>query len=175
MEELPMNRPLLKIALLAAGIGASALPVLADGLSLSAGQPKGEQGKGVLKGVGSPDLVVLPRYAGNTFLPNTGFCGPWNGGNQSVRFYVRNVGSEAAPASVAYVGFGGSLTATVNVPALAPGQQSSRSVAVPIAAWGSSQLHGSVNFLIAADHNDNVPESNVSNNYAQSSCIGPAG
>lgn len=132
--------------------------------------------KGVLKGAGQPDLIIEPRYAGTNGLPKTGFCGPWNGGNQKAYFYVKNIGAEAAPASDVYIGFGGDLTQILGIPALQPGQSTLRSTAIPYEAWGpGGQIHGVVNLLIAADHNDDVAEGNVSNNYGEGACIGPAG
>jgi hypothetical protein len=129
---------------------------------------------GDLKGTSSPDLIIEPRYAGNSGLPGSGFCGPWNGGNPRVYFYVRNTGLEPAPASDAYVFFGKTLNASTGVPALDAGEQSLRSVAIPEAAWGPSPDHGAVDFLIAADHNDDVPEDDVTNNYGEGTCFGPA-
>jgi hypothetical protein len=170
-----MNHPFLKTFCIAVGIAACAAPVVAETPSRASGTTKHQLGKGVLKGAGSPDLVIVPRYAGQSGMPTTGFCGPWNGGHQSIRFYVRNVGSAQAPASDVYVSFGGSLTDIVAVPVLGPGQQSARSVEIPLAAWWPSQIHGVASFLIAADHNDDVPEADVTNNYGQGSCVGPAG
>lgn len=121
-----------------------------------------------------PDLIIVPWHNGNSGLPNSGYCGPWNGGNQKVYFYVRNVGTVAAPASDVYVGFTEGGTSEIAVPALASGQQVLRSKTIPLAAWGGSQYHGSVNFLIAADHNDDMSEISETNNYGQSTCIGPA-
>jgi hypothetical protein len=169
-----MSTLLHKIPLFVASIALIATAALADTPTRASGGPK-SLAKGVLKGAGSPDLIIEPRYAGNSGLPNTGFCGPWNGGNQKAYFYVKNIGAEAAPASDVYVGFGGGLTAMVAVPALQPGQSTLRNTSIPLAAWGGSQMHGVVNFLIAADHNDEVPESNVANNYGEGTCIGPAG
>lgn len=126
-------------------------------------------------GAGQPDLVILPRYGGTNGLPQTGFCGPWNGGNQQVHFYVRNIGSAPMPSSVVQVNFGGNNYGNVAVPALAPNQQTLRTRSIPLAAWGSSQMHGNVQFLIAADHNDAMVEASEANNYGQSNCIGPAG
>jgi hypothetical protein len=170
-----MNHPFLKTICLAVGIAAIAVQVVAETPSRTSATPKRELGIGGLKGAGAPDLIIVPRYAGHSGMPTTGFCGPWNGGDQSVRFYVRNVGAAQAPASDVYVGFGGSLTETVAVPALGPGQQTARSVEIPLAAWGPSQMHGVASFLIAADHNDEVPEDDVTNNYGEGSCVGPAG
>jgi hypothetical protein len=163
-----------KIPLFAAAIALTATASLADTPTRTSGgvQPLA---KGVLKGAGSPDLIIEPRYAGNSGLPSTGYCGAWNGGDQKAWFYVKNTGSEAAPASDVYIGFGGALTAMVAVPSLQPGQSTLRSTPIPLAAWGDSQMHGVANFLIAADHNDEVPESNVANNYGEGTCIGPAG
>jgi hypothetical protein len=169
-----MSQSHLKIALLAATIAATALSAFADTPARSDGKPQ-RLAPGGMKGSGAPDLIIEPRYAGNNGMPLTGYCGAWNGGNQSVRFYVRNVGSAQAPASDVYIGFGGNLIAMVAVPALGPGQASQRSAAIPIEAWGHSQIHGSANFLLAADHNDDVPEDDVTNNYGQSYCLGPAG
>jgi hypothetical protein len=162
-----------KIPLFVAAIAVTATASLADTPTHTSAGIK-PFAKGVLKGAGSPDLIIEPRYAGNSGLPQTGFCGPWNGGNQKAYFYVKNVGSEAAPASDVYIGFGGALTAMVAVPALQPGQSTLRNTSIPLAAWGDSQIHGVANFLIAADHNDEVPESNVANNYGEGTCIGPA-
>lgn len=131
---------------------------------------------GVLAGTGTirPDLIITPRYGGNSGLPNSGYCGSWNGGNQKVMFYVRNTGTANAPASHVYVGFTEGGFTTLPVPALAPGGQVLRSYDIPLAAWGPSQYHSSANFLIAADHNDAMVETSETNNYGQSSCIGPA-
>lgn len=148
-------------------------PALADTPARSSGGMK-LTGK-VMHGNGSADLIIEPRYSGHNGLPGTGFCGPWNGGNQKLWFHVTNIGSAPAPASQTHVGFGGALSATIMVPALQPGQTVLRSVAIPLAAWGDSQMHGVVNFLIAADHSDAVAEASVTNNYGQGSCVGPAG
>lgn len=165
-----------KTTLIAAAILALAsTATLADTLARADGGSRPAL-KGVLKGVGSPDLIIQPRYSGTNGLPKTGFCGPWNGGNQKAYFYVKNIGSDTAPASDTYIGFGGALTAAVAVPSLQPGQSTLRSVTIPLAAWGpGGQMHGAVAFLIAADHNDAVPEANVTNNYGEGTCIGPAG
>lgn len=126
-------------------------------------------------GAGTPDLIILPRYSGNNGQPNTGYCGAWNGGNQNVQFYVKNIGSAASPSSVVQVNFGGSNYGTVGVPSLAPNQQTLRSRSIPSAAWGPTQIHASVQFLIAADHDDDMIEGSETNNYGQSKCVGPAG
>jgi len=123
--------------------------------------------------IGKPDLIILPRYAGNSNMPNTGYCGAWNGGNQSVRFYVKNIGNAVAPQSYVQVNFGGSNYGLVAVPSLAPNKQIARSRAIPASAW-SPGGHSSVQFLIAADHNDAMNEISVTNNYGQGTCQGPA-
>ncbi len=125
-------------------------------------------------GAGQPDLIIEPRYNGNNGLPGSGFCGPWNGGNQRVYFYVRNIGSAPAPASDVQVNFGGQNFGTLAIPSLSPNQVTLRNTAIPLAAWGPTQYHGSVNFLIAADHNDDMTETSETNNYGQGKCIGPA-
>lgn len=125
-------------------------------------------------GAGIADLVILPWHGGNTGLPNSGFCGPWNGGNQKVFFYVKNIGSGVAASSDVYIGFNDGYNSTITVPQLAPNQSTLRSKTIPAGAWGPSQYHSSVQFLIAADHNDDTTETNDSNNYGQSTCNGPA-
>ena len=121
-----------------------------------------------------PDLIIVPKYnGGNNGLPNTGYCGPWNGGQPSVIFYVKNAGNKMAAASDVYIGFGGGLIAIKPVPAIGAGQQVQIGQLIPPNAW-SNQAHPSVNFLIAADHNDDLDEESVANNYGQSTCIGPA-
>lgn len=169
-----MSHLLRKTPFFAAALALAATASLADGPARQSGAAL-PLAKGVLKGAGSPDLIIEPRYAGHNGLPKTGFCGAWNDGNQKLYFYVTNVGSEPAPASDAYVGFGGALIAMVAVPALQPGQSTLRNATIPLAAWGDSQMHGVVDFLVAADHNDEVPEANVTNNYGEGTCIGPAG
>jgi len=136
--------------------------------------PKGDAPGGYSNGAGTPDLVILPWKGGNSGQPNTGYCGPWNGGNQKVYFYVKNVGSGVAAASDVYVGFLGDSDSTIAIPSLAPNQSVLRSKTIPLSAWGPSQYHSSVSFLIAADHNDETSETNVANNYGQSTCNGPA-
>jgi hypothetical protein len=168
-----MKRISLIAALISAGVAAAAVPALSDTAVRRDGKTL-TPGIGGLKGAGVPDLIIEPRYAGHSGLPSTGYCGQWNGGNQRVYFYVRNVGSAQAPASDAYVGFGGDMISMVAVPALQPGQSSLRSVSIPLAAWGPSQYESSADFLIAADHNDDVPEDDVTNNYGEGSCLGPA-
>ncbi len=125
-------------------------------------------------GAGKADLVILPRYSGNSGLPGSGFCGPWNGGNQKVYFYVKNIGNGVAAASDAYIGFNDGYNSTITVPQLAPNQSTLRSKTIPAGAWGPTQYHSSVQFLIAADQNDDTNETNDSNNYGQSTCMGPA-
>lgn len=131
---------------------------------------------GVLSGTMElrPDLVILPAAGGNSGQPNSGYCGPWNGGDQSVRFYVRNIGNTQASASHVQVNFGGPYHDMLQVPALAPNQQVLMTRDIPIGAWGSTQIHSSANFLIAADHLDAMNEVSEANNYGQSKCVGPA-
>ncbi len=129
---------------------------------------------GPSNGTARPDLIILPRYSGNSHLPGSGFCGPWNAGNQKVYFYVKNIGAVVAPASDVQVNFGGRNYSTVSVPALAPGQSTLRNKTIPASAWGPSQYHTSVQFLIAADHNDAMLETSETNNYGESNCMGPA-
>jgi hypothetical protein len=138
-------------------------------------QPGAPTAGGIIaQGPAKPDLIILPRYAGNNGQPQSGYCGPWNGGNQSVQFYVKNIGGAASAHSVVQVNFGGKNVGTLQVPALAPNQQTLRSKSIPLAAWGPSQYHASVQFLIAADHNDDMVEASEANNYGQSTCVGPA-
>ena len=137
-------------------------------------QAAGSLTLGTTGGGGAADLVILPANGGNNGQPGTGFCGPWNGGDQSVRFYVRNVGSANATASHVQINFGGAFHGMRQVPALAPNQQVLITEEIPLAAWGPSQYHSSVNFLIAADHLDAMNEPNEGNNFGQSLCVGPA-
>ncbi|VAW00065.1 hypothetical protein MNBD_ALPHA07-1925 [hydrothermal vent metagenome] len=136
--------------------------------------PKLGLNAGRLGGAGKADLVILPRYSGNSGQPGSGFCGPWNGGNQTVYFYVKNIGNGVAASSDVYIGFNGGYNSTITVPQLAPNQRTLRSKTIPAGAWGPTQYHSSVQFLIAADQNDDTTETNVSNNYGQSTCVGPA-
>lgn len=129
---------------------------------------------GRTNGTGAADLMIVPASGGSNGQPNTGYCGAWNGGDQSVRFYVRNVGSANASASHVQINFGGPYHGMRQVPALAPNQQVLITEAIPLGAWGHSQYHGSVNFLIAADHLDAMNEPNEGNNFGQSQCVGPA-
>jgi hypothetical protein len=119
------------------------------------------------------DLIIVPQYGGSGGLPGTGYCGPWNGGNPSVKFFVKNIGDKAAPASDVYIGFGGSNFAVKAVPAIGAGQQVAVSHPIPANAW-SNHAHPSVQVLVAADHNDDVTEESVANNYGNGTCIGPA-
>jgi len=137
-------------------------------------QPQAGVSGSLSNGAGVADLVILPWHGGNSGQPNSGYCGPWNGGNQKIYFYVKNIGSGIAAASDVYVGFLNDSNSTISVPALAPNQATLRSKTIPLSAWGPSQYHSSVQFLIAADHNDETSETNVTNNYGQSTCNGPA-
>ncbi len=124
------------------------------------------------------DIIVLPKYGGNGGLPNTGFCGSWNGGNQSVKLVVKNNGATQAAASVTYVEFRANFApyqwpVNVATPALAPGQTQNVSVPIPADAW-SHNAHPSVNFYLAGDVLKMVAETNETNNSKLSSCIGPA-
>jgi len=125
-------------------------------------------------GTGRADLVILPWHNGTNGQPSTGFCGPWNGGNQKVYFYVKNVGSAVAPSTDVQVNFGGANFSEITVPSLAPNQSTLRSKTIPQSAWGPTQYHSSVQFLIASDHNDDVTEVSETNNYGQGTCTGPA-
>lgn len=129
---------------------------------------------GPLGGAGVADLVILPWHGGNSGQPNSGYCGAWNGGNQKVYFYVKNIGSGIAAVSDVYIGFNGGYNSTITVPQLAPNQSTLRSKTIPAGAWGPTQYHSSVQFLIAADHNDETTETNVTNNYGEGTCVGPA-
>lgn len=173
---------------LVAAVALSAAGASAQSITLGAGSNDRRGGGGLSVGVGinignligkrqngtgQPDLVVVPWKNGSNGQPNTGFCGPWNGGNQTVKFYIRNAGSGAAGPSMAYVGFQ-TNTYLINVPALNPGQQALVTRAIPAQAWGPSQYHSSVAFQIAADHLDQTTESPVTNNYGNGHCVGPA-
>ncbi|MCZ4280284.1 hypothetical protein O4H49_05820 [Kiloniella laminariae] len=136
-------------------------------------------------GPGIPDLVVLPAYGGSSGMPNTGYCGSWNGGNQSVRWIVRNNGTAQAASSAVSLGFAVPLgqpwsekyptNQVLNVPSLAPGQQIQMSFAIPAVSW-SPTAHPSVTFGFAADyHQDNLEQGGEGNNLVSNAfCLGPA-
>ncbi|WP_020593466.1 hypothetical protein [Kiloniella laminariae] len=136
-------------------------------------------------GTGTPDLVVLPAYGGSSGMPNTGYCGSWNGGNQSVRWIVRNTGTAQAASSVVSLGFAVPLgqpwsdkyptNQVINVPALAPGQQIQMAYAIPAISW-TPTAHPSVTFGFAADyHQDNLEQGGEGNNLVSNAfCLGPA-
>ena len=147
-------------------------------------------GGGVIisRGVAKPDLILVypydvPCMNGNcalpptSHLPNTGFCGPWNGGNQQVRLKIANVNATPAAATqvrISYLYSGAGLQSVANVPALASGQTHVVNFNVPAGAWAPG-LHSSLHYTIQADSGLVVAESNESNNSATSHCIGPAG
>ncbi|WP_421783521.1 hypothetical protein [Kiloniella litopenaei] len=133
---------------------------------------------------GTPDLVVLPASGGTNGMPNTGYCGSWNGGNQSIRWIIRNVGTGMAPASVVSVGFDVPLgqpwndtyptQQSLNVPPLAPGQQFMMSHPIDPVSW-SPTAHPLVSFGFFADYHANIDEISEANNHVEyARCLGPA-
>ncbi|WP_417454429.1 CARDB domain-containing protein [Kiloniella sp.] len=133
---------------------------------------------------GTPDLVVLPASAGTNGMPNSGYCGSWNGGNQSIRWLIRNVGTGMAPASVVSVGFDVPLgqpwndtyptQQSLNVPPLAPGQQFAMSHPIDPVSW-SPTAHPIVSFGFFADYHATIDEVSEANNHVEyARCLGPA-
>ncbi|MFD2205433.1 CARDB domain-containing protein [Kiloniella antarctica] len=139
---------------------------------------------GLPGGTGTPDLVVLPASAGSSGMPNNGYCGSWNGGNQSIRWIIRNNGTALAPASVVSVGFDVPLglpwndtypaQQSLNVPPLAPGQQFLMSHPIAPASWTPTG-HPSVRFGFFADYHATINEISEANNHVEDAfCLGPA-
>jgi hypothetical protein len=131
----------------------------------------------VLKGAGAPDLVIvmmLPEPDPVEGLPNQGYCEklPVGGPADRVRFAVRNQGSAASPVSTARVTFPGVGSDDKTVVALAPGQESFVSIAIPDDCYPPT-AHGSCNFVMAVDADTQVGESNESNNVVLSLCLLP--
>ncbi|MEH6633351.1 MAG: hypothetical protein V7776_21255 [Halopseudomonas aestusnigri] len=139
---------------------------------------------GLPEGMGTPDLVVLPASGGSNGMPNNGYCGSWDGGNQSIRWIIRNNGTALAPASVVSVGFDVPLglpwnntypaQQSLNVPALAPGQQFLMSHPIAAVSWTPTG-HPSVSFGFFADYLANINEISEANNHVEHAfCLGPA-
>lgn len=152
------------------------LKKLAAEQTLKKKRKRGAVLKGNSNGAGKPDLVVQARFNGNNGLPNTGYCGAWNGGNQSVVWRLKNVGSVPSPASQVWVSFDPqdfNMLMKVNAPALAPGQTANMHVNIPAGAW-SNNAHPSVNFSWHADGQWIIDEASEANNGGSSNCIGPA-
>ena len=170
-------RSILTATVIVAGFAASAdAAELRKKTNSGHGQAIGGLTTGTSKGGGSgnlPDLVPMQNFSGNNGLPQTGYCGPWNGGDPSLHIRVRNFGGVPAGVSQLTVQFSSGHIDNVNVPALAPGASALVTVPVPDAAW-SAQYHGNVQFNMTANSTNSVAESNLSNNTSSSQCIGPA-
>ena len=142
----------------------------------------------ITSGVAKPDLILVypydvPCMNGNcalppvSHMPNTGFCGPWNGGNQQVRLKIANVNATPAAATqvrINYLYAGAGLQTVANVPALGANQTHVVNFNVPAGAWSQSD-HPTLHYTIQADSGLVVAESNENNNSATSLCMGPAG
>lgn len=129
-------------------------------------------------GVGEPNLrieAIVPKSSPEGF-PNSGFCGPNGPGGgpaDKVRLFVRNIGPVQAGASTAAIHWNSGGMAQQAVPSLMPGQSSIVEATIPAACWGPS-AHGSCSFLLEADRNDDVDESeDNADNYANGSCMLP--
>ena len=149
----------------------------------------GGNGPIISNGVGSPDLVI--RYpsqapcAGNscnsspppsTHLPGSGFCGPWAGGNQRVYFLVVNIGSGPSANSLVGIEYSDAYAGNFYVqsaPSLQPGESVLLSFNVPAIAWTPGS-HSSYHFILSADQQNSVAETNERNNHESSYCMGPA-
>lgn len=175
------------LALVAVLLGAASIAsaqVRTDQIQMA---PKpGGTGPIISSGVGSPDLVVASPYASlcigcrvpaSAHLPESGYCGPWNGANQKVRVNVVNAGSAPSGPSQVRINFlysGSGLQAIANVPPIDAGNGSYLvEFNVPAGAW-SPGGHSSYHFTLTADSSGAVSESNEGNNTATSYCMGPA-
>lgn len=151
--------------------------------------PPGGTGPIISSGVGSPDLIVAPPYLipciddirncrapRMTHLPESGYCGPWNGGNQKVRLNVINIGtaqSGLTQVNIEYLYSGAGLTAAAVVPSLQPGETFLVEFSVPAGAWAPGG-HSSYHYRLIVDIPGSVSESNEGNNVETSHCLGPA-
>ena len=140
--------------------------------SMTAGPSQGGNG------AGGPNLRIESIVAPSSpeGFPNSGYCGPnglGGGASTLVRFFVRNVGDIQAGPSTAAVHFSDAGMATAQVGSLMPGASATIEVDIPQACWGPS-AHGSCDFLLEADRNDSVDETEDSaDNYDDGTCMLP--
>ena len=149
---------------------------LSTGPRGSGGTP---QGPDKLGAPGLADLTIvqiLPAPNPVEGLPNQGYCYKWPKGGAANRlvFKTRNNGTAAAPASTVRVTFSGAGNVDVPTSALQPGQEWNQEIWIPNGCYPGG-YHGSCNYTIRLDANNQVQESNEANNQDQSLCLLPAG
>lgn len=123
------------------------------------------------------DLQVKPYFNGNSQLPKTGICGAWNGGNQKVKYRIKNAGakkSDATSTTIMFKKTNGWDGVVVNLPQLNPGQSWVVQTDVPDWAW-TGGYHPNFRAVAHADASQFVEETNEFNNILDETCIGPAG
>ncbi len=130
----------------------------------------------VLKGTGSQkaDLVVKPFNNGNSSMPNTGVCGPYQQGYKSVKFRVKNTGNANADQTVLNILFkkqNGWDGGVMNVPPLGTGQ--GEVVTYPVPSWAQPGLNGLLIVRAKVDPSGYIPEQSDKNNQLQGTCAGP--
>ena len=122
-----------------------------------------------------PDLIVTPNKPGQTGLPNTGVCGAWQPGYNTVHFRVKNVGAAQAGQSDLVIVFkknGASVGGgAVQIPPMGPGQQ--RFVTYPVPAAAQPGYNDAFEIVVAADTSHDVVETNDKNNSMAAICVGP--
>ena len=129
-------------------------------------------------GAGGPNLRIESIVAASSpeGFPNSGYCGPnafGGGASKMVRFFVRNIGDVQADPSTAAVHFTNGGMATAPVGSLMPGASATIEVDIPQACWGQG-AHGTCDFLLEADRNDAVDETEDSaDNYDNGKCMLP--
>lgn len=143
----------------------------------------------IISGTRRPDLKIMEPYfilcfndkcsptPEITHLPDSGYCGPWDGGDMKIRLIVLNFSSIPAGASqvrIDYLYHGQGLFSVANVPALGHNEIHALEFDVPDGAWAPG-LHSSLHFTIGADSAGHVAEMNEDNNTETSYCLGPAG
>lgn len=129
-------------------------------------------------GASGPNLRVeaIVQPSSPEGFPNSGFCGPkgfGGGASTQVRFFVRNVGDVPADPSTAAVHFTDGGMTTAQVGSLMPGASATIEIDIPQACWGNG-AHGTCDFLLEADRNDSVDETEDSaDNYENGKCMLP--
>lgn len=134
-------------------------------------QSVGSLSAGGTQGIAKPDLRIEPWKGGSSGMPNTGYCGPWNGGNMKIYFYVKNVGNAAIQPTLGITEFEGGKFVTFGAPALSPGQKKLVSMTLP--ANAIEGLNDSTSFTMKANYMHKFGESNYLNNGSTGHCLGP--
>ena len=140
------------------------------------GRPQGPGRIGALPQADLTIVQILPAPNPVEGLPNQGYCYKWPKGGAANRlvFKTRNNGTAAAPASTVRVTFSGAGNVDVPTAALQPGQEWNQEIWIPNGCYPGG-YHGSCNYTIRLDANNQVSESNEANNQDQSLCLLPAG